>query len=178
MATVYSQADADVRKMINKVVEKYFPDLVEADATIGCLMADGGVELDDDGKEVNAAGVKLHGYPCLAIIKKNSTKDRVEGKCDATITIDKRSWDAMAPKEQEALLHHELYHLQVKRDEAGVIKTDDIGRPLFNMRLHDWQIGGFMATARAFEDAAPEVKQAISFQDEYGQHLFEFAHRG
>lgn len=178
MATVYSQADAEVRKMINKVVEKYFPDLVEAEATIGCLMADGGVELDDDGKEVDAPGVKVHGYPREASIKVNSLKDRVEGKCDVTITLDSRKWNDLSDVEKSALLHHALQHLQVKRDEAGVIKTDDISRPLFKPRPYDWYLGGYIATANAFEDAAPEVKAAVSFKDEFGQHIFEFAHRG
>lgn len=170
MATVYGKCDASVAQIVDEMIEAHFPDLKEAEVKVQCMFADAGA--DAEGDPVPA--VKLHGLPCEAVVKINATKDRAEGKADATITIDKRVWDDKDDRQKQALMHHELYHLIVKRDDVGQIETDDLGRPKLKMRQHDWEIAGFLSTVKLFGEAATEVKAAKAFRDQYGQFLFDF----
>lgn len=173
MATVYSKCDAAVGKLVNKIVEKHFKDFQECELTVACLFANAGVEVGEDGKPVPA--VKAFGRDWPIAIKQNGLRDRVEGKSDVTITIDELRWKDMEKTEQEALIHHALCQLAVKRDDAGQIETDDVGRPKLRKVPPDWIIAGYQATARAYEAAAPEVQEAVTWKDDHGQHLFEFA---
>lgn len=173
MATVYEKADASVTKVLDKVIEKHFPDLKEAAPTIQAIMADAGVNADEEG----VPAVKEFGRPVPAMIKQRSLKDRVAGFPDVELLIDKRKWDDADEKERQAVMHHALMRLEVRRDDAGQVVTDDIGRPKFGKRAHDWVLTGFHATAKTFGEHAVEVQEATSFQIQ-NQYVFEFAARG
>jgi hypothetical protein len=161
MPTTYEKCGEEVEAVIRKVAKKYHVDLVKAKVTIGSLFA-----RNDDGE-----AVKLHGYPCAATVKKNSLKDRAEGKTDATITIDEKRWNELSEDEKDALIDHELYHLNVKRNERGDFDYDDLGRPKLTMVLHDAQIGIFKSIIERHGAAALDAQIAEKFIDEYGQLL-------
>jgi hypothetical protein len=165
---IHDHAPSEVDEMIGALIRKNYPDLVEANAKIGCVVK----ERRKDGEKVDGPCLKHHGYDCLVTIKVNSAKDRLEGKPDATITIDGNMWDGLRSDQQEALLDHELYHLIVKRDDDKKVKTDDQGRPLFKMRLHDHEFGWFDEIAKRYGGASQEVIQAQAFAEKSGQLYF------
>jgi len=172
MAT-FVKANADVNRIISEVIADFYPDLVEAQARIGAVMAY--PTLDEDGDSTGPA-MKRGGLAVMAKIKKNGEADRVDGKPDATITLDVEEWDELDEERQRALIDHELYHLIVKRKSLGkTIKIDDGGRPLFDIRPHDWEITGFRVVAERHLAASCEVVEARKLHDRYGTLLFDFA---
>ena len=178
MATL-STAPAEVHELIGEVIREHHPDLAQAGVTVGALMA----------WAKSGDPVKLHGYPCAATVKKNSVRDRLEGKPDATITIDSDHWDGLDDRQRAALIDHELTHLvpvligtiEHKDSEGNVVerepvwKTDDAGRPVLQMRLHDWQLGGFRAVAERHGSAAPEVREWQRANERFRQSVFAWS---
>jgi len=153
--------------MIREVIEGYHPDLVAADVRVNALMA------------WSKAGdpVRLQGYPCAAVIRKNSVRDRIEGKADATITIDEERWENLDERGRVALIDHELYHLvpQVEGTDAEgrrIWKTDSAGRPVLKIRLHDWELGGFAEIAERHGNAAIEVRAWQRVNEDFRQLVF------
>ena len=182
MAT-FSKAPAEVLDVIAEVIDNWHPDLAEAAARIGAVMAR--PTLDDDGEPKGPALAK-DGHKVLARIKRNGGEDRAGGKDDATITLDADHWETLGElidgdERQRALVDHELYHLEVQREKPlpgqarGAIRTDDRGRPLFKMRPHDWELTGFRVVAERHGRHSEERIQARRFHDHFGNLLFSFA---
>jgi len=160
----HSPASSDVAALIQDVIAEHYPDLAEAEVRISAFFA-------WPGKNGGPA-VKLHGYPCAAVVKINSNpKARMDGLPDATITIDGVGWaDQWDDDQKRALIDHELHHVLVVRDKkTGEIKSDDSGRPKLAMKPHDWQFGGFDDIARRHGRAAFEVQAVRMLKDERGQ---------
>ena len=164
MPVHYSMCETDVLNLVQRVMGKYHPDLTKAGVTVDCVYA-----ADPDGP-----ALKLHGYACAAVIKKISYKQRVAGRADAEITLDKDHWDDCTEPQKEALVDHELTHLVLVLDQNNRPKLDGADRPRFKMRLHDWELGGFGEVARRHGKAAPEVICARGFKQEFGQLCFDF----
>ncbi len=166
MPVRYEMCETDVLNKVLKVMETHHPDLLAEKLVVDCVYA-----VDPDG-----AAITLHGYPCAATIKKIGYKQRVLGRGDAELTIDKAHWDDLTALQQEGLLDHELTHLELVRDlRTGKLKRDRAERPRLAMRLHDWEIGGFVDTAKRYLAAAPEVLTARQFKQKFGQYVFDFA---
>lgn len=170
MPVVYQKCGADVVAKAKAVMKQFHPDLVKVEAKVTYLFAI--AEKNEHGEPLSPA-VTLGGYPCLAKVKVIGLKERADGRADAEVVIDQDAWDGMTDQQQDALLDHELHHLDPKRDpETGDFVSDDIGRPKFNMRRHDHQFGWFDVVARRHGDASFEVKQAKQFADACGQLYF------
>jgi hypothetical protein len=159
----YDQATPEIISLINETINKYHPELVEAQVTIEAVMA-----FDDKG----GYPVKANGYPALACIRINSLKNRVKGFADAEITIDKNAYDALNNPQKIALLDHELYHLLVVRDKEGNIKTDDANRSKLRLKKHDYQMGWFKEIAARHGENSPEVYQANILWQKDGRTFF------
>ncbi len=165
MPTIYApceDSDQTVAEIAADIREKFHRDLNEAKVTIFYVFA-------ASDSEESGHVLKHGGYPAAATVKINSLKDRVEGKADSTITIDKDWWDNHDQGECAALIDHELFHLIPDRDKEGRVKHDDAGRPKLKMRKHDWQIGGFDIIAKRHELAAEEVKAIQAVQKQFVQ---------
>src|SRR5438067_1054915 len=126
MGITYQQCPRTVDDIVSRIIAEHHKDLEEAAVTVGCLFAH--ADLNKDGEPMQPA-VKLHGWPCAAVVRITPYKKRVQGITDAEITIDGSWWEKATSEEIDALLDHELYHLIVKRDEKGVIQEDPHGRP-------------------------------------------------
>ncbi len=163
----FSRTPGDVDVILREVLDEFHPSLVAASVRVTTLFSHAG----DSG----GPALKLHGYACAATVKVNSLKDRVEGKADATIVIDGDSWHDWSYEERRAVLDHELYHLELKQDKEGQVKTDDAGRPKIGMRLHDWQLGGFAEIAERHGAAAFEVQTAREMSTRHGQLIWDWA---
>lgn len=172
MSITYEICRSDVKEIVEHIVTEHHGELFAAGVTIGCLYAF--AEKDGAGQPKTAA-VKLHGYPCDAVIRITPYKKRVQGIEDAEITIDGDWWTKATREEQEALIDHELTHLLVQYEENGSVKTDDHQRPKLKMRLHDSQIGVFKEIIKRHGNASIDAQVAHQFCGEYGQLLMEFA---
>src|SRR5690606_23942633 len=114
--------------------------------------------------------LKHQGYPAYAVTKIVSTKDRAAGLADAMIVIDRYIWESIPSKAKNALLDHELHHLERvldKRTEQP--KGDALGRPKLRMRRHDWQMGRFEEVAQRQGEWSIEVAQAKQLVEQSGQ---------
>lgn len=161
MATTYSEAPGEVREAAEALIEKRHHDLSDAGVTITYLFA-----ANPDGDAVTHAG-----YKAAAVMKKTKLADRVAGLADAVLTIDAAWWHDHTERERAALLDHELFHLEVCRDDAGAVKRDDAGRPKLKLRKHDIVIGGFSQVIAWHKEAAVEAQQ-VHAASEYIQGLF------
>lgn len=162
----YDQAPEEVRDRITKLIRRFHPDLEKVQVRIDLLMA------STDAEDAHA--VTLGGYPCYAVVKILGPKERAMERGDAEIVIDRDEYEAMTPERRDALLDHELYHLEIRRDKVGQPKRDDHQRPLLKMRKHDFNVGWFHEIARRHGVASIEVSQALSLREEQGQAYFDF----
>jgi len=151
MATTYEAATEEVKSMVRTIMGKWHADLVKEDVRVGCIMAYNG----------ESAAVKHGGYPAAATMKVVSLKDRVEKKYEAELLIDQTWWNEAQKKHREALIDHELSHLELVPDEEeGGFKRDDLGRPKLKIKLGDWNAGdGFKVVVERHGDYANEVVQ-------------------
>lgn len=166
MATTFEPASSDILDLVEDLSYRQHKRLLDNKVTITSLFA------------VNANGpaLKLNGWPCAAIIKVNNLKDRIEGKADSTLTIDKDWWNNHDKKEQAALIDHELAHIEFKLDKkTEAIKMDDIGRPLLRLRRHDFQVGGFYEIGMRHGTAATEAQIVLDIQKKWMKMGFDFA---
>lgn len=163
---IYHNADEVVTERITRLIEDHHPHLLEAGVDVRALMA--------FPKPKEFAAVKLHGYKAAAIVKKVALKERVQGLGDALIIIDAVLWDRLTEKQRNALIDHELMHLQVKTDSSGKVLRDEAGRPKLEMQLHDWQLGGFAEISARYGDDALEIEAVRIASDKYGQLFWNF----
>lgn len=136
----YRTVEPEVEALLAQVIEEHHQDLKEAGVTVQVLQAH--AKRDKHGVPKGPA-LKLHGYPCMAIVSIIGLKDRVGGGKDARIVIDGDRWGDGPAKEQFATLDHEMMHLTLVRDEEGPVVLDDACRPKLKMRLHDYELGIF-----------------------------------
>lgn len=153
----YEVAPDEVTNRISRLIELYHGELLEHEVSISALMAE------------NATGepcLKLHGYGAAAIVKITPLKQRVMGIADATITIDRIVWNGLNSNQRDALIDHEIEHLELVKKEVSdelsgetreIVATDDHGRPKLKIRLHDWNLQGFQSIAERHKANALEI---------------------
>lgn len=163
----YTPAPDEVHERVTALVSRYYPDLQAVQAKIDILF----VTSDQVG-----SALKHHGYPCSATIRIVGLRDRSKGHGDAEIIIEADKYASLTPESRDALLDHELYHLEPVRDKkTKFFKIDSHGRPKFKLRLHDRQFGWFDTIATRHGEASVEVNQAKEFFAEAGQLYFDLS---
>lgn len=167
MSKRFSKSPDEVGKRVIALIEKYHPELHANSVKVDCISV---ASTDPD----DPTPLKLNGYPCAAVIKVISSKDRTMGRGDAEIVIDELSYLSMLDREKDALLDHELTHLEVKKNKFGRTKMDEHNRPKLGMRLHDRQYGWFDSVAKRHGSASMECKQALKLYIAGSQTYFEF----
>ena len=174
MQVTYKPVPASVNKLIAKVMGKHHEALEQVSLDVKGWFA---YAERDENDQPKCMALKLHGYACMAVVKINNLKQRVQGLGDAEIVFDGDRWDELTDAEQFALIDHELCHLNVKVDKVGAVKKDAHGRPLLKMRLHDWQIGGFRDVIKRHGSDALDLQQIDALVASDGQLLFPWANR-
>lgn len=157
----YRQAGKTEIRLMERLLKKSYPRLVEAEVTIGILLADG--------------GLKLHGWPAAATIRIVPQKQRAAGLPDAEITLNAETWFDLDEARQAAVMDHELFHLDVvmeMTDSGPRPKLDDCCRPKLRLCQHDWQMGGFDEIVRRHKEAAPESDFYRDLNQRFTQMLF------
>jgi hypothetical protein len=161
----YSHASDDVIQCIVRMRTQHHDHLEEV--TIAALFV-----FDLEATEP----VLTHGgYPAQAVCRITPIRDRALGVPDALIIVDRSNWSMLSPPQRDALIDHELYHLdRVLDEETGIPKTDAVDRPKLAIRKHDHQFGWFDAIAQRHGDASPEVRQAKQLLRQTDQLYFDF----
>jgi len=172
MSVTYDQATSDVHQLAKAIMERHHSNRLRfADGqfpTLCILMA------CKDSNDPSDPAIKLHGYPCQAIISIVPYKQRVDKRADVEIVIDAKNWDELTQPQQVALLDHEITHLEFDVDmQTGIVKTDDAGRPKLRLKLHDYQVGGFREIALRYGDDAPECIAGRDFVERYGDDVLK-----
>ena len=144
-----------------------FQPLVAAGMTMQLSMASGSERKDG----TRNPALKCHGVPAHGIAMRYKLQDRVHGSKDVKITLDNDYWEMATEDERKALLFHELYHFDLKLDDAGDVKLDDIGRSEVTLRHHDYDFGWFMVAAKHFGKASAECQQFRTMVEQNGQLL-------
>lgn len=165
MSKFYDQAPKEVRARVDALFAKHYPQFKTIGLRIDLLVA----KFDDEDEDGSA--IKLHGYPCKAVVRITSAKERAAGRGDAEITIDEKIYEGMTEEERDALLDHEIYHLQLKT-VSGIPQQDAHNRPVLKMRLHDHEFGWFDEIAKRHGEHSSEVQQANAFRSKAGQQCF------
>lgn len=167
MPTHDKAGPADVA-MMEGVMHLYHRRLVDSGVTVGLLVA----------RKAKAGGdssaLKLHGYPCAAVARVTKFKERLYGAPDCEITLDAATWEALPDADRAALLDHELTHFEPAYDKDKQLKSDDRGRPVLKLRLHDVQVGWFAEVAARHGKASYEVKQATEVAYKWTQLRMAF----
>lgn len=164
----FQKCDPSVRKIASEILNQFetHKPLLESRAQIDYVFAF--CDRDEKtGLPVNNA-LSKNGVKALGIAKKISLKERVLGRGDAEISIDGDWWQKANEQEQRALLDHELHHLCPKIDKRGFV-CDDIGRPIIQLRAHDYEFGWFKVIASRHEEFSQERIQARSMMTVSGQ---------
>ena len=162
MAT-YRPGNPESMQIINRLIKNKFSDLREANVEVGCLFAYA-------SENSTAPPLSMNGWPAVAKVRVCSQKDRVAGMPDAQIMVDGEQWKNLRDRQKEALMAHELEHLEVQRGEGGTIKEDDCGRPKLKLKLHDFQIGVFKKNIEEYGEDSLDHAQ-LSPVAEYIQKL-------
>lgn len=163
----YSQAP-DVTGTIEKIQREHH------DALEGVIVT----ALFTFDSESSEPVLKHQGYPAGAVVRITPLKDRALGLSDATIVVDRAGWLTLSQRQRNALIDHELTHLERKTDkESGDPVCDVLDRPKLLMRRHDHQFGWFDEVAQRHGEASPEVRQARVLMESSGQLYFDFERR-
>lgn len=166
----YSHASDDVTGHITRMQAQFHPEI--EDVTVTALF----VFDEESGEQV----LKHQGYPAGATVQISTLKQRALGIADAVIVIDRAYWLSLTAPQRDALIDHELEHLdrviskETEQEEAAP-QFDSLGRPKLTMRRHDHQLGWFDDVARRHGHASPEMRQAKQLIDQTQQLYFEFA---
>lgn len=162
MSVTYEKAPPAVLELIRQVMKEHHERLCPMVA-VGAVMA-----YSSDARPA----VKLHGAACAATIRLTNPRQRraVEGTPDAIITIDGNRWEFLSPAQQQALLDHELTHLELIYKDASPELASD-GRPKLRMRPDDWTLTGFAEVVERHGPDALEMMSLKELRQKHGQLL-------
>jgi len=152
MAKSYRKSSDDMRELMEEVLEKYHPQLHSLTPKI---------DMVDVYETSLKPALMVRGAAAYACIRSVPLKDRSMGRGDIEITFDIRSINEWSDRRKKALIDHELYHIEIKRNKDGQISYDDLHRPIFTMRDHDREFGWFDAIARRWGADSVESNQAF-----------------
>jgi hypothetical protein len=162
----YSPMPDEATDRVAHLVKVFHPELREIGVKIDLLS----VSTDGDGHALTHQG-----YPATAVVRATNPKERAKGAGDVEIVVDEAKYLRMNDAEKDALLDHELEHVQlVMNKKTGKPKLDSRGRPKISMRKHDYQFGWFDSIAERHGIASQECKQAHHIFIEGRQTLFAF----
>ena len=154
----------DIARGILKKHESHAP-ILKAGVRIDLVFAF--ADIDEKTQQPKNDALSLHGHKALGICKKIGLKERALDRGDAEIALDGDWWNEANDAEREALLDHELHHIEVKQDERGVV-LDDLKRPVIKLRKHDFEFGWFNIVAARNGMFSQERIQARAMLDRAG----------
>ncbi len=168
MPKCYSKAPDEVTDRAQHLIACFYPMLRDAGLRIDILSC------ASDDEDCDHA-LMHQGYPADALIRVLDSKQRAKGSGDVEIIIDEASYLTKTDAEKDALIDHELHHVELRLNKKGRVKLDEHGRPKCGMKKHDFQLGHFIEIAKRHGAASGEVQQMTRIYLEHKQTLFSFA---
>ena len=138
MGKSYEKGTREMQTYLNEALDMYHSDLKEVGIRVALFRVS---EIDDNGQSDHA--LRLHGHDADAVASNYNLKRRVQTDFDCEISVEATAWDSMTDRGRLALIDHELTHFKLKFDRNGVLKMDDIGRPMLEMRKDSFMLTGF-----------------------------------
>lgn len=168
MAKAYSKASEEIVSRASHMLKCFHPTLVNAGLKIDIITV-ANEDPDDDSPAL------MHGgYPCDGTIRVINAKERAKGNGDCEMCLDEARYLTMTDAERDALVDHEIYHVELKLNKKGRVVLDEHGRPKLKLRKHDHDFGFFTEIARRHGAASGEVKQATAMFLSERQSYFAF----
>lgn len=168
MSKVYATAPSGVAERVAHIMKCFHRPLFDAGLKVDVL------SVADTDPECEHA-LKLRGIPAYAIVRILDIKQRIKGHGDAEIHIDEATWLTLPDATKDAVIDHELTHLEVViNPKSKRVKLDCAGRPKLKMRLHDAEFGWFQSVAERHGAASIECKQATKLFLVHAQTFFAF----
>jgi hypothetical protein len=159
---IHEQADAVLHKHATH------EDTLLAGVKIDFIFAK--ADRDEESGELLGPAITKNGVGALGLCRIINLRDRTMGRGDVEIMLDMDWWEKADWEEQNALLDHELHHIQLK---GGKNPLDDLGRPKIKLRKHDHEFGWFAIVAARNGAASLERQQAKAMLDEFGQYYWD-----
>jgi hypothetical protein len=159
---IHEQADAVLHKHATH------EDTLLAGVKIDFIFAK--ADRDEESGELLGPAITKNGVGALGLCRIINLRDRTMGRGDVEIMLDMDWWEKADWEEQNALLDHELHHIQLK---GGKNPLDDLGRPKIRLRKHDHEFGWFAIVAARNGAASLERQQAKAMMDEFGQYYWD-----
>lgn len=165
---IYSKAPDECTTRVQHLIKCFHQPLRDAGLRVDVLSV-----VNDDP---DSPALTHQGYSAAAVIRVLDSKQRAKGSGDVEIVIDEAHYLMMNDAQKDALLDHEIYHVELRvSNKTGRVKLDEHGRPKCGMRKHDIQIGHFIEIAERHGPASMEVKQMTQIYLQHKQVLFDFA---
>lgn len=163
MATKFERSEKWER-YVARVMKKHHDRLTKVEVKVDVLLAH---------KE---GPLMCNGYPCSAKVRVCIPEERARGCGDALIIVDAFQATTWKLEQRDAILDHELTHLEPLTNKAGQVKKDDLDRPRLGMRKHDIQVGWFVEVAERHGAYSVEVQQAAGIRklDVLNQEMLPF----
>lgn len=165
MPVTFSLADQEAYERVSRMMQLYHPELHEAQVSVGIIFA-----ANDDGEP----SIKMKGATVAGTMQVVSLKDRVLKKVDAQMVLALEVWDRLSEFERNALVDHELCHIQLKNwgrrqvldaegrptgEEVLWFDRDDLGRPKLSLVNGDVESGdGFARVIQRHGSASLEYQ--------------------
>jgi hypothetical protein len=150
---IYTKASSEVHDRAAHLLKLFHPDCQKIGLRIDIIF----VSSDDDEEE---HPLMHQGYPAQAVISVVATKRRALGGGDVEIQVDEANYLSLTDAQKDALIDHELYHVELVTTRKGKVKLDCCKRPKVTMRKHDRQYGWFDEIAKRHGAASLECQQA------------------
>lgn len=168
MSKIYAPAPSGVAERVAHLMKVFHRPLHDAGLKIDLI------SVSDDDPDCEHA-LKLRGYPAYACVKAVDIKGRTMGRGDAEIQIDEGKWLTLPDATKDAILDHELEHIElVLNPKNKKVRLDCRGRPKIKMKLHDVEYGHFVSIAERHGKASIEVQQCRQLFMQHHQKLFPF----
>jgi len=159
----YNPAPKDVRERVERLIRRYHPHLEKNEVRFDLLFVEG-----------DEPALTCRGCRAFAVVRVVGARERAKGAGDAEIVIDYRKFLAMPEPTQDAVLDHELYHVEMKTDVSGLLRFDAHHRPKLKLRKHDREFGWFDEMVRRHGNNSIESLQAHAIIEATGQLYFAF----
>ena len=104
--------------------------------------------------------ITVRGCKAAACIRITKLEERVAGRGDAIIWIDGDSCKDWQDATFDAIIDHELTHLEIIEGKYGGPCFDDAGRLRLKIRPHDFEVGWFEEVAERHGAVSAEAIQA------------------
>lgn len=130
MPTTFDEPDDELTALLAEVMRTYRPNLHAARVRVGIVVA----------SNPGGDAVTHQGHPAFACIKVLGPLDRLKKGYEAELRIDGDKYPDLRPRQLEALLLHELCHIDLKKWWETTVKDAD-GHPTDEVVLH-WERDG------------------------------------